>query len=92
MEDYNDNLDDFGKELYEYIRNYKRNINLFEKEKAKIDKIKYSIRNEFNKIINSTQIEEYFKDNYDTILQQIEEDNFNKNLLKLFNKLFDLSD
>ncbi|MFX0022508.1 MAG: leucine-rich repeat domain-containing protein [Candidatus Hermodarchaeota archaeon] len=86
--DYTGNTDDFGKELYEYIKTFKRNINLFEKEKAKIDKIKLRFRNEFNKILNSTEVENIIKDNYETILQQIEEvDKFDKNLLKLFDNL-----
>ncbi len=91
--DYDNNFDIFGDSLYDYIKNFKHNINLFEKEKAKIDKIKFKIKNEYERIINSTDVESYLKENYNNILEKIEDDeNYKKNILDLFKKLMEIKE
>ncbi len=91
--DYNTNLDYFGDELYKYIKNFKHNINLFEKDKAKIDKIKFKIKNEYERIINSTIVENYLINNYSKILEKLDDNkNYKENILEIFKKLMEIKD
>ncbi len=54
-----DKFDEFCFELYEYIKEFKRKINLFEKEKAKVDKSILKIKNVILNIINSQEFKNY---------------------------------
>ena len=77
--------------IYLYRPRLIMKINLFEKERAKIDKIKLGIKKEFDRIINSSQIEAYIKLHYDKILLDIEkEENYKENIKELLKKLMNI--
>lgn len=48
-----DNFDQFCTDLYAYIKKYKREINLFEKKKAQVDKKILKLKEEFKELIDS---------------------------------------
>ncbi|MHA1729852.1 MAG: hypothetical protein ACTSWY_14145, partial [Promethearchaeota archaeon] len=94
--DFNVNeFDEFKKNLYDYIKLYKREINLFQKDKVEVDRNRLKIRNYLvNYLLNyidSKEYEEYFLHNFENIkklLDEIEENSLNNK--ELFNKLFSL--
>ena len=86
--EYSENIETFGKELYNYIINFKHNVNLFEKDRAKIEKIRFMIKKEFERIINTNQADNYFYENYDILLEKMEDkEKKEKDFIDLMEKL-----
>ncbi|TXT58312.1 MAG: hypothetical protein BAJALOKI1v1_1690003 [Promethearchaeota archaeon] len=95
--EFNQNLDIFKEELYDYLKKFKRNINLFEKDRAKIDKVKFTLQNELIRILNSPKAEEYIQNNYDTIMEEISKNKttnkkYKAKVLNAFKKLMELDE
>ena len=56
-------VEKFCNELYAYIKQYKREFNLFESQEKKLDKQKENIKNIVEKIIESDEFREVLKEN-----------------------------
>ena len=65
-----DKFDEFCERLYAYIKEYKRNIKLFEKKQAQVDKEILQIKNYFLKIIETIEFNLYIKNNIEEIREQ----------------------
>ncbi len=69
-----ENFEEFCKEMYDYILQFKRDVNLFEPEEAQIDRQKLRVRDILNNYISSEEFEENIKENaeqYAIIFQKI---------------------
>jgi len=58
-------IKDFSEKIYEYIKKFKRDINLFVPEEAKIDKEKLNIKNLVNNYLDSDDFKEILKGNFE---------------------------
>jgi len=64
--EFNENeFDDFCENLYEYIKQFKRDVNLFEPEEAKFDKEKLNVKNLINHYLDSEKFNELLRKNLD---------------------------
>ena len=63
----NNNFEQFLKDLYKYIYDYKRNIDLFNKEKGKVDKLLLEVINIFGENLKSKNIYDKIKENFEII-------------------------
>jgi len=76
------NFDDFCKTISDYIIKFKKDVDLFEPEEARLDKEKFKIRNTLNNLIDSEDFFELLKKNGE-VLQQIFEDLSNNKISSL---------
>jgi len=58
-------FDDFCEKLYQYIKQFKRDVNLFEPEEAKFDKEKLNVKNVINHYLDSNEFNEILRSNLD---------------------------
>ncbi len=64
--EFNENeINEFCENLYEYIKQFKRDVNLFEPEEAKFDKEKLNIKNVINHYLDSEKFNEILRKNLD---------------------------
>ena len=64
--EYNENeFNEFCEKLYEYIKQFKRDVNLFEPEEAKFDKEKLNAKNLINHYLDSEKFNEILRKNLD---------------------------
>jgi len=61
------NFEQFLKDLYKYIYDYKRNIDLFNKEKGKVDKLLLELINIFGENLKSKNIYDTIKENFEKV-------------------------
>lgn len=64
------NFEIFCNDLYDHIKKYKREINLFEKEETIVDKEILNIKNVILKTIDSEEFKNYLMSNIDKIVKQ----------------------
>ncbi|MFX0025346.1 MAG: leucine-rich repeat domain-containing protein [Candidatus Hermodarchaeota archaeon] len=58
-------FNEFCENLYDYIKQFKSDVNLFEPEEAKFDKEKLNIKNVINHYLNSEKFDEILRKNLD---------------------------
>jgi len=62
--EFNENkFNEFCEEFYEYIKKFKRDVNLFEPEEAKFDKEKLNVQNLINRYLDSEDFNEILREN-----------------------------
>lgn len=67
-----DNIEEFSSKLYEYVKQYKRNYNLFETEERKLDIQKENIKNVISTVINSEIFKQNLKENVKELKELLE--------------------
>jgi len=62
--EFNENeFNEFCEKLYEYIKQFKRDVNLFDSEEAKFDKEKLNVQNLINRYLDSEEFNEILREN-----------------------------
>jgi len=62
--EFNENeFNEFCENLYEYIKQFKRDVNLFDSEEAKFDKEKLNVQNLINRYLDSEEFNEILREN-----------------------------
>ena len=85
-------FDIFKSDLYKYIQQYKREINLFEKGKAAIGRNKFKVRKQFLEFLESEEFSEFNTKNFQEIKNLIDKkEDMTINTFEFFKKLFNLS-
>lgn len=85
-------FDVFKSDLYKYIQQYKREINLFEKGKAAIGRNKFKVRKQFLDFLESEEFSEFNVKNFREIKDLIDKkEEMTMNTFEFFKKLFNLS-
>ena len=56
-------FNEFCENLYEYIKQFKRDVNLFDSEEAKFDKEKLNVQNLINRYLDSEEFNEILREN-----------------------------
>ncbi|MFX0060496.1 MAG: hypothetical protein ACFE8J_19545, partial [Candidatus Heimdallarchaeota archaeon] len=69
---------EFCKKIYEYIKKFKRDINLFVPEEAKIEKEKLNIKNLINHYLDSDDFKEILQGNFEKFKEIYQEVSYNK--------------
>lgn len=59
-----DDFEKFLTDLYKYIHEYKRKIDLINKEQGKLDKVKFEIFNIFNEFVKTEDYNHFIKENF----------------------------
>lgn len=59
-------------ELYDYIKKFKREVNLFNKKQENLNNLKFKIKNYLVKIVESNKFLTYLDENYDNLLSILE--------------------
>jgi hypothetical protein len=71
-------FNEFCEKIYEYIKKFKRDINLFVPEEAKLDKEKLNVKNLVNRYLDSDDFKEKLKKNFEKFKEIFQKFSYNK--------------